>query len=489
MASIDPRQGPDCTYTTLRGSARVPRWLLMAIAASWSCFPAAQDVPCVESANCNRLADGVCRSAPSGNRWCSYPDSVCPSGYRYSALDVGDGLSGACTEPPGQPRWVQQVGGSGRDLGNGVAVDGDGNVIAVGTFDETLQIGGVTLTSAGDADVFVIKLNGITGDVIWARRFGGVDDEAGSAVRIDASNNIYVMGSFWGVADFGGGELRSDGGDDVFVLELTGGGDHIWSRRFGGAQSEIGHDFVLRGNAIAIVGDRDQPWMHGNSIQPHLGSLTTDIYIVMLTTDGELVWSKSLAGVSKDSGFGAALDSSGNAVVVGLFESTVNFGRGLLTSTDGSWDAFVVKYAGPTGAHLFSRRYGGTGNEVALSVTVDAMDNIVVVGQFNGTVDFGGPVSLTAGDDGDLFVAKYTLAGAYLWARSFHAMSATNRGYQVPSFVTVDDAGDVVLAGQFCGTISFGGAEMSSASVCFAAGAPFQEMYLLFDSPGIAVIT
>jgi hypothetical protein len=135
----------------------------------------------------------------------------------------------------------------------------------------------------------------------------------------------------------------------------------------------------------------------------------------------------------------------------------------------------MAKYAGATGAHLFSRRYGGPGTEVAVSVAVDSMDNMIVVGQFNGTVDFGGPVSLTAVDGGDLFVAKYTLAGAHLWARSFHAMSATSPGYEIPSFVTVDEAGDVVLTGQFCGTISFGGAEMSSASVCFTGGSDFPE--------------
>jgi hypothetical protein len=180
MASIDRRHGTSHRY--LGSGALASRCLLLvAIAMTWSCMPAAQAVPCVESTNCDLFADGICRPAPSGNRWCSYPDLVCPSGYRYSDLS-GDGLSGECTETPGQPRWVQQVGGSGWDLGNGVATDGDGNVIAVGTFSESLQLGATTLTSAGGDDVFVIKLNGITGDVIWAKRFGGRHDDAGSAV-------------------------------------------------------------------------------------------------------------------------------------------------------------------------------------------------------------------------------------------------------------------------------------------------------------------
>ncbi len=473
MASIDRRQGPAHTYTISRSVAPVPRWLLVALAVSWSCFPAAQDVQCLEDANCNRFTDGVCRSAASGNRWCSYPDAVCPSGYRYSDLDVGDEVSGACTEPPGQPRWVQQVGGSGWDLGNGVATDSDGNVIAVGTFSESLQLGATTLTSAGGYDVFVIKLNGITGDVIWARRFGGLGTESGSAVRTDTSKNIYVMGGFGEAVDFGGGELRSAGDRDVFVLKLTADGEHVWSRPFGGVGSDQGSDLAVHGDAIAIVGARSQSWAIDNSIRLHLGQFYGDIWIMTITTDGKFGWSKTLGGTSPDFARGVAFDSSGNVVVVGEFSGIVDFGGGPLMTADSSHDAFVAKYAGSSGAHLFSKRLGGPDSDWAYSVAVDSMDNIVIVGYFTGTIDLGGPASLIAISHGDVFVAKYTLAGAYLWAKSFGATSATSTGSEFARSVDINDIGDVVLVGQFCGTISFGGAEISSASECSMASDSF----------------
>jgi hypothetical protein len=94
------------------------------------------------------------------------------------------------------------------------------------------------------------------------------------------------------------------------------------------------------------------------------------------------------------------------------------------------------------------------------------MDNIIVVGYFTGTVDFGGPVPLVSNGYANMFVAKYTLAGAHLWAKSFRATNAMNSGSQMARSVMVDHADDVVLVGQFCGTISFGGPELSSASEC-----------------------
>ncbi|HWO17598.1 MAG TPA: hypothetical protein VNO30_02440 [Kofleriaceae bacterium] len=358
---------------------------------------------------------------------------------------------------PGHPRWVKQVGGTGWDGGSGVAVDGDENVIAVGVFSGSLQIGDFTLTSTGYSDVFVIKLNGLTGDVIWAKHFGGLQSTGrlgntagGRAVRIDASNNIYVMGYFAGGIDFGGGELRS-AGLDVFVLKLTAGGDHVWSRQFGGAGSEEGEALAVRGNAIAFVGR-----------QSATTSYYSYMFVVRMTTDGELIWSKSLGGANYVHGHDVALDSSENVLVVGEFRQTVDFGGGTLVASDS--DVFIAKYAGPTGTHLFSKRYGGMQGDAAISVAVDSSDNIVVAGNFCGAVDFGGPVPLGVASERNIFVAKYTLAGAHLWAKSFRS---SGTGDQSTKSLAVDGMGDVVLTGEFCGTISFGGAEMSAAGECF----------------------
>ena len=55
------------------------------------------DVQCGQDSDCNLNAGGVCAAAAgTDNKWCAYPDLNCPNGYRYSTLDVGDGVSGAC---------------------------------------------------------------------------------------------------------------------------------------------------------------------------------------------------------------------------------------------------------------------------------------------------------------------------------------------------------------------------------------------------------
>jgi Bacterial Ig-like domain len=65
----------------------------------WSCKSSGSDVQCADNTNCNAATGGVCRENPgSGNQWCSYPDLQCPSGFRWSEEDVGDGVSGYCVD-------------------------------------------------------------------------------------------------------------------------------------------------------------------------------------------------------------------------------------------------------------------------------------------------------------------------------------------------------------------------------------------------------
>src|SRR3989442_13362586 len=89
--------------------------------------------------------------------------------------------------------------------------------------------------------------------------------------------------------------------------------------------------------------------------------------------------------------------------MTGYFQSTLDFGGGPLTSA-GSLDTFLAKF-NPSGAHLWSKRFGSTGSDSSTNVAVDGSGNVVMAGSFSGTVDFGsGP--LTSARLYDTFLAK-----------------------------------------------------------------------------------
>ena len=113
------------------------------------------------------------------------------------------------------------------------------------------------------------------------------------------------------------------------------------------------------------------------------------------------------------------MDGSGNVFVTGIFSGTVDFGGGNLVSA-GSVDIFVAKY-NANGVHQWSKRLGGTGGEIGQAVAVDGSGNVVVTGDFSGTVDFGGGNLVSAGSS-DVFLAKYNASGVHQWSKRFRSL-------------------------------------------------------------------
>src|SRR5439155_18267325 len=154
-----------------------------------------------------------------------------------------------------------------------------------------------------------------------------------------------------------------------------------------------------------------------------------DIFVAKYSAAGSHLWSKRLGGTGDDFAFSLAVDGSGNVVVAGYFPGVVNFGGGPLTSA-GLNDLFVAKYTAD-GSYVWAKRLGGAANDRGAVVAVDGSGNVLMSGFYEGTVDFGGgPMTSYAGGD-NVFVAKYSAAtGAYLWSKVF-IQTSSNYAYGI----------------------------------------------------------
>jgi hypothetical protein len=150
------------------------------------------------------------------------------------------------------------------------------------------------------------------------------------------------------------------------------------------------------------------------------------------------------------------VDSGGNVVVAGYFQETIDCGGGPLTST-GLGDMFVAKYSS-TGAHLWSKKFGGTGNDNVRGVAVDPSGDVLLTGDFTGTINFGGADLTSAGLE-DIFLAKLLGAsGGHSWSKRFGSTTRTDIGYGV----AVDGNGNVAITGFFAYVADFGGGTLSA---------------------------
>jgi hypothetical protein len=110
------------------------------------------------------------------------------------------------------------------NVGNGIAVDGAGNVYVDGVFTSTIDLGSGPMTTAGGlaADVFVAKI-GPTGTLAWLKAFGGMGNDEGDALALDGSGAPVIGGVYNGMIDFGNGKLPplGLGSQGAFVAKLS----------------------------------------------------------------------------------------------------------------------------------------------------------------------------------------------------------------------------------------------------------------------------
>lgn len=430
------------------------------------CPPPHLNVQCIEDSNCNLSYGGVCTLAPTGNRWCAYPDPDCPSGYRYSDFSTGDDLNEVCVapaEPPPKTSWVRQLGSTHGVNATGVAIDHEGNPIIVGTFGNTIRIGEQELVSTGAADIFVAKLARTTGAVIWAKRFGGTMNDGAFSVAIDDSQNVYIAGTFQGVVDFGSGAQMSGGESDGFVLKLDKDGGFEWMRPLAGSGRAISRAVVTLDAGVVIAGSFLGSMVVDGATYTSTGP--EDGFILKLSaSSGATSWIKTLVGPFSQGVMSATADNANNLVFVGFFADTVDFGGGPRTSS-GGFDGFLLKLSSE-GAFVLSESFGGPEHsDEATTVAVDAANNIFIAGVFGGSPLFGCAVNPVASQPElpDVFLVRYTANGTCQWVKGFGGDTTFERR---PRGLTTSNVGEVAITGSFCGSISLGGPTLTSARAC-----------------------
>lgn len=371
--------------------------------------------------------------------------------------------------------WAESAGCNSisyNDQGQGISCDDAGNSYVAGYFAETAVFGSITLTSNGPGDIFVAKLS-TNGNWLWAKRAGGPNFDYGYAISTDSSGNSYVTGSYIGTADFGAYSLTSSGNQDVFVAKLDTAGNWLWVSSAGGTSVDIGKGISLdsSGNSF-VTGYFKTTAFFGTTELTCSG--TEDIFIAKLDISGNWLWAKRSGGTTDDEGRGVSTDSSGNCYVTGYFRGSSNFGS-LLSSMDGSKDVFIAKLdtsgnwlwarrAGGSdkdvgwgvstnsdgisyitgefmytavygdtsltslgvedafiagldanGNWLWATRSGSTGDDRGTAISADSGGNCWVTGFYTGTVAFGS-TSLTSQGDQDVFIARLDSAGNWLGA-------------------------------------------------------------------------
>lgn len=350
----------------------------------------------------------------------------------------------------------------GTDGAGGIAVDSAGNIYITGAVrPETLSAtNGAAQTNfgGGQADAFVIKLNPSGNQIVYATYIGGSGYDSGADITVDSAGNAYVVGTT-GSVDFpttaGAFQTAGHGPSTVFVVKLNPEGSAFTYSTYLGSGLDVESN---DGRAIAVDGDGSAyvTGLAGPAFATTPGafqrasSSSVDAFVAKLNATGSmLLYSTFLGGPEQDVGQDIAVDSAGNAYVVGAaglnFPTTVGAFKRSLSGANNEVDGFVTKL-NPTGSALvYSTYIGGTNADAAFGVAVDFSDNAYVTGQTN-SADFpttNGAFLRTKSGFFDVFVTKLNAAGSGLVYSTYFGGKGTESG----ASITVDSEGNAYVTG------------------------------------------
>jgi beta-propeller repeat-containing protein/thrombospondin type 3 repeat protein len=319
-------------------------------------------------------------------------------GFRVGAYDTRKPL----VIDPAVLVYAGYIGGSGDDRGIGIAVDSTGNAYVTGLTNSTEATFPVTIgpdpTYNGGIDAFVSKVNAAGTALLYAGYIGGSANEQGFGIAVDSTGNAYVTG-------------LTNSTEATFPV--TVGPDLTYN---GGVEDA----FVAKVNAAGTA----------------------------------LLYAGYIGGSAIDRGEGIVVDSTGNAYVTGLTNSTeatfpVTVGPDL---TLNGFDAFVAKVNAAGTALLYAGYIGGSGADFGHGIAVDSTGNAYVTGETTSTeasfpVTVGPDLTHNVGTF-DAFVAKVNAAGTALLYAGYIGGSGADFGFGI----AVDSTGNAYVTGETTST-------------------------------------
>ena len=295
-------------------------------------------------------------------------------------------------------QWQKCFGGTQDDFAECIIQTSDGGFVTAGT---TNSNDGNVSGNHGGYDAWVVKLNA-AGAIQWQKCFGGSGDDEFNSIVQTSDGGFAATG--WTYSN--DGEVSGNhGSPDVWVVKLDDTGAIQWQKCLGGELSDVATSiiqtadggFAVAGNTASTDGD-----VSGN----HGGQ--ADAWVVKLNDTGAILWQRCCGGSGEESFSSIIETTDGGFVAAGYTGSN----DGDVSGNHGSNDVWVVKL-NASGAILWQKCLGGSGQDIAFSIIQDFDDGLSVAAITNSN---DGEVSGNHGEN-DAWVVKLNSAGSIEWQK------------------------------------------------------------------------
>ena len=285
-------------------------------------------------------------------------------------------------------------------------------------------------------------------DYLWVHQFAEVSVPS---VAADINHNIYYAASYTNPGSFDGVALPEPvGSRDIALVKYSSNGLPLWAKGYGDSSYNKAHGLATDGSGnVFLMGDFNSEIDLGEEVKTSTGS---NIFIVKLNSEGIQDAATSFSPDSRIFGQSMVIDNQDNLYISGFFYQTISLGDDTLTAA-GEEDAyvgdiFIAKFDNNLQIQWL-KGFGGTGYDLCGDLDTDSHGNIYISGTYNGSFNLAEGIPLLNGDNA-FFVAKLDPEAIPVWAHGYGDNGNVNR-YEI----AVDQNDEVLLAGKMLNTFSF----------------------------------
>jgi len=301
-------------------------------------------------------------------------------------------------------QWSKTYGGAGDDRGKDIIQTLDGGYAIIGSSDSSDED---VSENAGAKDFWIAKLDA-SGNLSWQKSFGYSGTDNGFSL-LQTNDNGYVLTGVLDVSASGGaGNTRNSNfrhaGGDFWVIKLSAQGTLEWSKYFGGTFTDIPYDVIQTSSGYLLVGSSDS-----NDVDITESKGQYDFWVINISNTGELIWQKSFGGSEIDEARSIVNSGDGNYIIVGDTRSNDED----ISESKGGADLWVIKI-NSSGDLIWEKTLGGNSFDVGRSV-YKTEDNGFLISGSSRSAD--GDLTTNQGQN-DAWVLKIDSEANLLWQKT-----------------------------------------------------------------------
>lgn len=262
--------------------------------------------------------------------------------------------------------------------------------------------------------------------IVWEKSWGGTYSDFGVKVLSTSDGNFLLLGS---PNSINGDMSDSHGQGDIWVSKIDPTGHLIWQKMFGGSNND---------KATGVVHATDGGYLIIGSVESYDGDITnyygeSDIWLVKINENGDLLWQKSYGGSSYESS-GSILPLQDGGYVITCTSTSEDYD--LPPDPFGLQDIWAFKITA-AGDMVWSKRYGGNNDDFAGSAIATSDNGLIILG---GSFSTNIPGLVNNGYCDNL-VIKTDSSGVIQWKRMVGGNGSDFGGFIQPS----NDGGYLIM--------------------------------------------